>query len=399
MCGQILNSVRKIMMFAATILLSAGVASASTVDPILFNANTNTGGDDPAGLGTAFSATSSIPGDTVEDAFGNNDGGIESNTFIFDNGRTADNGNLVLGDGGESVDSISWSTTSVIILDGYRLLANPDNVGGGNFSRGVELAQFSVQGEADDLYDRDHQDGAIDRLFAIPQVGNAFQLSVTHFNDQGARINEIDALTTDTSAAVINTTIFNATTNNIGEGDQAPGLAYNFSSSPRVGADTIEDAFGNNNGNVEGATLLFADGGTVDNGDNVFGNAGETVDFVAWRTLSPVQLDGYVVSLEGDGGVQGAPRSTQLVRFFVNNVLVDTFDANGFTGAFSRLFSAGTQMGTDFRLELTRTTNGGANGGPRLVEIDALNAAAVPTPAALPAGLTLIALLTMRRRK
>ena len=88
-------------------------AVAATLDADLLNATTNAVGDDPAGLSTGFSASSQVNAlETIEDAFGNKDGGVEGTTFIFANGRTPDNGNAVMGDGGESVDNITWSTTS-----------------------------------------------------------------------------------------------------------------------------------------------------------------------------------------------------------------------------------------------------------------------------------------------
>lgn len=388
-------TIQRRLQILCVFLVAGSTAWASTVDATLFNAATNAGGDDPAGLGTNFAATSSIGGDTVEDAFGNNDGGIEPTTFLFADGQTADNGNATLGDGGESVDNITWQTTSFVIIDGYRLDAAPD--GTDNLSRGIELAQFSVQSEIDDLFDKDHGGGVVDRLFVIPQVGDSFQLDVSHTNSQGARVNEIDALTTDTSAAVVNTTIFNATTNT--GGDEAAGFSFNFTHSALVGGDTPEDAFGNNDGGVEGSTVLFADGGTADNANNTFGDGGETVDFIQWNTTSKVQLNGYEVQLDGDGGVQGAARSTQLIRFFVNGNLVDIFDANGFSGTFDRLFAGGSVVGNIFRIELTRSTSGVSDGGPRLLEVNALNALVVPIPQALPAGVSLLSLLALWCRR
>jgi len=383
-----------IACITSLLMLTGGLHAA--VDTTLFNATTNTGGDDPAGQGTGFAATSSISGDTVEDAFGNNDGGVEPNTFLFADGRTPDNGDATLGNGGETVDAITWQTTGVVIIDGYRLTGGPDGDGSGN--RGIQLAAFSVEGEQDDLFDRDAGGSDVDRTFAIAQVGNDFQFQVTHNTSAGARVDEIEALVTDTSSAAVNTTIFNATTNT-GSDDPA-GLSTGFSSSALIGpGETLEDAFGNTDGGVEGDTVLFQDGGTVDNGNNIFGDGGETVDFIEWSTTSKVQLDGYQVSLNGDGGVEDAGRSTELIRFYVEGALVDIFDANGHSGSFTRLFGAGALIGDDFRLELTRATSGGANGGPRLVEIDAVNAVAVPVPAALPAGLALMGLTILRRRR
>jgi len=352
-------------------LSASGTAPAATiVDSNLLNATTNTGGDEPAGLSTNFSAVSN-PGDTIEDAFGNNDGLLEPASFIFATVATPDNGNVTFGDS-ESTSRINWSTTTPIMLYGYRINVNSDGDPAKN--RGTELVKFKVEGEEqDDLFDNNSSDGSATRLFAFPQYGNSFELGVTHKTQQGARIQEIDAVVAAPSAFLTNTVVFNAASNT--GGDDPAGLSTNFTSSALTSGDTIEDAFGNNNGGVEGATLIFANGGVADNGDNIFGTGGETVDFIAWETTSPVTLLGYRVILRGDiSGDAGedSDRTTELVRFYVNGVRRDIFDANAFNGTFYRLFDVGLVTGDSFRIEFTRRTTLGG----RVEEIDAL----VPVP-------------------
>ncbi|MDX1384733.1 MAG: myxococcus cysteine-rich repeat containing protein [Thermoanaerobaculia bacterium] len=171
---------------------------------------------------------------------------------------------------------------------------------------------------------------------------------------------------------VVNPEIWNATTNDTVAGDDPPGLAMAFSfSSAQSGSDTVEDAFGNRDGGVEPTTFIFGDGGTADDGDQVFATGGETVDFIEWQTTSPVTVYGYSLSVS-----QFDPfgRTIQLFRFLVDGVEEDFFDNDGATGpdnstllVIERPFAGGPVTGSTFRVELTRTTN-----GPRITEIDAL---------------------------
>ena len=140
----------------AVALCLAPLALGATVDTTLFNANDNDPGDaiggvdEAAGLSTNITASSAVGADNPKDAFGNNDTDVEGPTFIFANGRTADTTpDLLLGNNGESVDSLTWETTSVVVIDGYRFTPGTD---GDGTTRGTETIQFSVEGEADDVF-------------------------------------------------------------------------------------------------------------------------------------------------------------------------------------------------------------------------------------------------------
>ena len=151
--------------------------------------------------------------------------------------------------------------------------------------------------------------------------------------------------------------------------DEGPGRAVGFQVSSLVqDTDTPEDAFGNANGAVEPESFIFGDGGVSDNGNQILGDEGETVDFISWQLPEGIPLAGYRLTLSGDGTAQQNNRSAELVRFLVDGDEVDLFDNQAFNGSVNRVFAGGTRVGSDFRVELTRTTSG----GPRLLEIDAL---------------------------
>lgn len=390
----------RVLATGIVLLMAATVASAQTVDPILLNATTNSGGDEAPGLGTNFSSSSQVLGtDDEEGAFGNNDGPVEPNTFIFGDGGVADNGNGFLGDGGETVDSLNWNTTGLVLLDGYRANISGD---GGGANRATELFSFSVAGEADDLFDNNAGSGAVDRLFSVPQLGSAFGINTTRTVGSGPRINEIDAIVPDPIPAnlQLDPILFNAVTNVIGEGDEAPGLSTNFVTTAVIGSDNVEDAFGNNNGAVEPDTLIFADGGVADNGNNTLDAGQETIDSIIWQTTSPVAIGGYEITVGGDTSGPHAFRGTELVSFFVEGNLVDTIDLNGYRTAagsitIQRPFSAGVLAGNDFQIEFTRSTAGGL----RLFEVNALTAI-VPEPSSFVlAGLAAMGLVFHIRRR
>jgi len=346
--------------------LLTGSAEAQVLDPNLFNATTNTGVDDPPGAGVNFAASSAIGPDDPRDAFGNNDGPIEPTTFIFADGGAADNGNGILGDGGETVDAITWQTNQVVLLEGYEYSGSSDGPAFG-FSRGTELVRFSVNGEVDDLYDHNSTTGGVQRLFAVPQVGNTFEVNTTRRLTTGPRVNEIDAIVANGLPASLRVAPihFNATTN--GAGDEAPGLGTNFAATSVLGGDTIEDAFGNNNGGVEPTSFLFADGGTPDNGNNTFDVGAETIDAISWNTTSALTLHGFRVALTPDGG-GSTNRGSELVSFFIDGALVDTIDFNAMGATIDHLLPGGPVTGSSFRMEVTRSETS----GPRVLEIDAI---------------------------
>ena len=157
--------------------------------------------------------------------------------------------------------------------------------------------------------------------------------------------------------------------------EQGPGLVATVESSPAYPGDSPQDAFGAIGG-VEQQSFIFHDGGVVDNGNSILGDGGETVDYIRFETDVPVVLDGYSVSLQADYGQQNTFRSTALVRFSIDGNVVDFFDNDGHSAVQERLFQDGPLTGSEFLLELTRVTDG----GPRIVEIDAILADGWPFP-------------------
>jgi len=260
------------------------------------------------------------------------------------------------------------------------------------------LFGFSVAGEQDDLFDNNAFSGVVDRVFAIPQLGAGFEINTTRTNGAGPRILEIDAIVPDPFPAnsIVDPFLFNAVTNIVGEGDEAPGLSTNFVTSLAFGGDNPEDAFGNNNGAIEPNTFLFADGGVADNGNNVFEVGPETVDSIAWDTTSPVLIRGYEIVFGGDSFGPHGFRGTELVNFLVEGVVVDTIDLNGYgagAAAIQRVFAGGSLTGDNFEVQFTRSTTAGL----RLFEINAI----VPEPtsmALLLIGTVGICLMPRRRR-
>jgi cysteine-rich repeat protein len=187
---------RPFFWLAASLVWGALAAPAfGVVNPFLWNATTNDPGvDEPPGLGTGYVVSSRNLGtDTVEDAFGNQDGVDEPETFIFGDDGGPDNGNQVLGDG-ETVDYIEWQTTSPVVVVGYRVvLTHPDIYG-----HDTELVRFLVDGVQRDFFDNDSQTAPneVERLFAGGAVaGSTFRIELTRGQINGPRIWEIDALT------------------------------------------------------------------------------------------------------------------------------------------------------------------------------------------------------------
>ena len=175
------------------------------LDRVAFNDATNSltgrgaaaNDDEGAGLASGFTFSSAVAGgaDTVRDAFGGNHGTIEPEDFIFGDGGVPDNGNLTLGDGGETVDFIQWQTSAPLTLAGFRIGLAGD--GGGNPDRDTQLIRFLVEGQEVALFDNDGFDGNVTHLFSGGAVtGDDFRIEFTRTTGQGGRIFEIDAITT-----------------------------------------------------------------------------------------------------------------------------------------------------------------------------------------------------------
>lgn len=310
-------------------------------------------------------------------------------------GTWVEPGHAIFQDGGAvgAVDFLEWQTAAPVNLSSIALRLSQD--GPGNASRGA--GSFKLFASADGVNFSQISGGSIplsggananapllitdSALTGTTANVRAFRLELTRLTSAGPRVVELDA--SGTAGTVTGTFLdrlaFNAATNTLtGRGaaandDEGPGLATNFTASSRVlGADTVEDAFGNKNGAVEPEDFIFGDGGVPDNGNLVLGDGGETVDFIAWRTTQPISLAGFRIALSGDGA--DSNRDTELVRFLVGGIEVDLFDNNGFDGTVTRMFAEGAIVGDDFRIECTRR----AATGPRIFQIDAITGPVVP---------------------
>lgn len=217
-------------------------------------------------------------------------------------------------------------------------------------------------------------------LRGSPTNVRAFRLELTRASSGGVRVVELDGggTVTQQPGVFLDRLAFNAMDNRLtgrGDelpGDEAPGLATGFKVSSRLaGRDDPEGAFGRGYGPYELDTFIFADGGVADNGNLVLGDAGETVDFIEWKTTMPIALAGYRLTVAGDAS--SMDRGTALVRFLVDGAEADRFHNAGATGAVVRRFEQGVIEGDTFRIELTRSSTM----GPRIMEIDALTG---PTP-------------------
>jgi hypothetical protein len=194
---------------------NASAPAGQFLDRIAFNAVSNqlTGRGDAAlddegpGLATDFAATSRLEGtDPIENAFGKANGGAEPGAFVFADGGVADNGNLVLGDGAETVDALDWATLAPVTLAGYRLDWGDDGLG---VARRARLVRLLVDGVERDAYDNHGVAGAVLRRFSAGAVtGERFRLELTRSSSNGPRVVEIDALTSPpppmTNGVVIN---------------------------------------------------------------------------------------------------------------------------------------------------------------------------------------------------
>ncbi len=317
-------------------------------------------------------------------------GGEDGRTTIF----------LDASGGGGFVDFFEFRTLNPIVLKRYELLLDEDGNGTRSTRRarlfaGLDGITFTLVSDTAATianmatFQSNFGSDVVQVSQNLSVLAQFFRLEVTR-DTNGSRIRELDGFGASPvgTALPLHTTLFNAATN-VSPPDEAPGLATNFTFSSAVGNDTVQDAFGNNNGTIEPTSFIFGDGGVTDNGNAIMGDGGETVDFIDWDTLAPVGIQGYEISMTGDGG--GAMRSVELVRFLVEGVQVDFFDNNRLGGTIRRLF-AGPVTGDDFRIEFTR----GSPWGPRILEI---NAILTPEPTTMTLLVFGTGLLAARRRR
>ena len=311
-------------------------------------------------------------------------------------GAWVEPGNAIFADGPGAgfVDVVEWQTPRWINLAAFELRMSQD--GPANALRGC--GSFRLLASQDGVNFSQVSGGSIPLaggananaplLIADPALTGttanvrAFRLELARLTAGGPRVAELDATGTPgimpAGVQFLDRLAFNAVTNTYtgrgaaGRDDEGPGLASGFTFSSRVlGADTVEDAFGNRNGAVEPEDFIFGDPGVPDNGDSIAGNGGETVDFLQWHTATPLTLAGFRLVLSGDS--PSSARDTEMVRFLVEGEVVDSFDNNGFDGAVTRLFVDGPVTGDDFRIEFTRTMPWGG----RIFDVDAIVSAPV----------------------
>ena len=187
----------------------AGALSGTFLDRLAFNAvsNTLTGrglaaiDDEGPGLVISGSVSLGIGSDGFADVFGNNNGAIEPDNYIFADGGAVDNGNGIFGDGGEAVDFLEWHTATPLMLAGFRLGSSGD---GGGPARATELVRFFVEGVEVDLFDNNAFAGDVTRLFSGGAVtGDDFRIEFTRTTVNGGRIFEVDAITVPEPSAAL----------------------------------------------------------------------------------------------------------------------------------------------------------------------------------------------------
>jgi hypothetical protein len=170
----------------------------STVDELIMNRSTNdvAQGDQPPGLVVGSSVASSpLFNGAFEttDAFGATDGSQEPGNVVFQDNHQPDNGNAVLGDGGEWVDFIEWNTLTPVSSVGYVVGVD------GNGDRTLERVRFLIGGVVVDFFDADGESGHLERFFEGPErfnelTGTDFRIEFTRTNATGPRVFEINAV-------------------------------------------------------------------------------------------------------------------------------------------------------------------------------------------------------------
>lgn len=394
------------------------VASADAVNRNFWNMFINSTGDDPPGYTdnvNLFANGDRISKDRIWDAFGYRRGNYEPTTFIFldNDAGTKDNGDNIIGNGGETVDRLNWELVDTDILStprrqlklisGYEVNLQSDGAAN-NFNRGTEMFKFMAEGEQDDIFDNNGATGAVLRQF-IPQLSRSYEVNLTRTTELGPRIVEIDAvLPADMPYGTVlhvDPIVFNAKTlgpEDFVSGNEGPGLGTNFVTSSAQAGSKIEDAFGGATSTLEPTNFIFGDNanGVSDDRDNLLEPGTETIDWVSWKTTEAISIWGYELSLLTDRTPEGARldnRGADLVAFYVENQLVDLIDFNAYDATLTR-YLAKKISGDDFRLEFTRRVG---TSGIRLNEVNAIVPEIPSIALTFLAGVSVLLLLRLKR--
>ena len=194
------DAVQTIDLDNVRLVHGAVAGTRSTVDELIMNRSTNdvVNGDQPPGLVVGSSVVSSDVFNSAfaaVDAFGATDGYQEIGNVVFQDNHPADNGNSVLGDGGEWVDFIEWSTLTPVSIVGYEFGVD----GNEEPKRTIERVRFLVGGIVVDFFDADGESTRFQRYFEGPDrfnemTGTDFRIEFTRTSIAGPRLNEINAL-------------------------------------------------------------------------------------------------------------------------------------------------------------------------------------------------------------
>jgi len=176
-----------------------------TRDPTVFNdcrnaASTNTYLDQDPGYATNITNSALLGGYVdARQALGAAGGPEDGNLLFTDTGNVPDNGDLILGNGGETVHWISWNSTQPLILAG--ICPNLNAV-----DRPARLIRFFVdnvprvfKNSGANVCNVAGISGSTNLLFVNPVRGSSFKLELTggtnsDGNAYGPRLLEIDAL-------------------------------------------------------------------------------------------------------------------------------------------------------------------------------------------------------------
>ena len=365
------------------------------LDRIAFNDSTNSltgrGGagkdDEGAGLGFGYTFSSAVVGgaDTVRDAFGGNHGAIEPESFIFGDGGAVDNGNLTLGDAGETVDFIEWHTAQPLSLAGFRIGLSGD---GPNPNRDTELVRFFIEGVEVDLFDNNGFDGDVTRFFAGgTALADDFRIETTRTTGSGGRVFEIDAITSVSTGwlGTVGNNNWSSAGNWVGAGPAVGERNLFFGRTFRAAGATGAVTAQNDLVGYVGHRIAFQDSDTT--GTTVDGtSAGDTAFTITGNGFTLAEIGANFPRIENNSFVTQTFNLSAGQKITFNDATNHKAEINATNG--SLVFSATTQIdlaGTTqlqisggggkvifFNGAITSSGNGGANGVAILGGLDVI---------------------------